>query len=67
MLLELLEKHVDERLCPRGHMMDADRDVLHALVLAKGRVWSVEKHDQEMRPQWASYPRRIERLCRGPA
>ena len=62
-LLERLEKHAAVRLCPGGRMMDADRAVLHALVLAKGRVWSVEKHDYEVRPLWDSYPRRVERLC----
>lgn len=65
-LLERLEKHAALRLCPGGRMMDADRAVLHALVLAKGRVWSVAKHDYEVRPLWDSYPRRIEQLCPAP-
>lgn len=47
-------------------MMDADRAVLNALVLAKGRVWDVAKHAFEMRPHWDSYQRRVERLCPGP-
>ena len=65
-LLERLEKHGEARLCPGGRMMDADRAVLNALVLAKGRVWNVEKRAYEMRPQWDSYQLRVERLCRGP-
>ncbi len=52
-LLERLEKHAGTRLCPGGRMMDADRAVLNALVLAKGRAWSVEKRAYEMRPQAA--------------
>ena len=65
-LLERLEKNGAVRLCPGGRMMDADRAVLQALVLAKGRVWSVEKHDYEIRAQWDGYPRRVERLCPAP-
>ena len=65
-LLERLEKHAQARLCPGGRMMDADRAVLNALVLAKGRVWNVEKRAYEMRTQWVGYPERVERLCRGP-
>lgn len=65
-LLDRLEKYGEVRLCPGGRMMDADRTVLNALVLAKGRVWSVAKHAYEMRPQWDSYQGRVERLCRGP-
>ena len=65
-LLERLEKYGAASLCPGGRMMDADRAVLNALVLAKGRVWNVEKRPDEMRPQWESYQRRVERLCRGP-
>lgn len=65
-LLERLEKYAAARLCPGGRMMDADRAVLHALVLAKGRVWSVAKHDYEIRPLWDSYPRRVEQLCPAP-
>ncbi len=67
LLLERLEKHAGPRLCPGGRMVDADRALLKALVLAKGRVWNVEKRADEMRPQWANYPSRIERLCLGPA
>jgi hypothetical protein len=65
-VLERLEKHGEARLCPGGRMMDADRAVLSALVLAKGRVWNVEKDAYEMPPQWDSYQQRVERLCRGP-
>ena len=64
-LLERLEKYAAARLCPGGRMMDADRAVLKALVLAKGRVWNVEKRADEMRPEWESYPRRVEQLCPG--
>lgn len=65
-LLEQLEKHGEARLCPGGRMMDADRAVLNALVLKKGRVWNVAKQAYEMRPDWDSYQARVERLCRGP-
>jgi hypothetical protein len=65
-LLERLEKYGAARLCPGGRMMDADRAVLNALVVAKGRVWNVATRAHEMSPQWESYQRRVERLCRGP-
>ncbi|MGH8619337.1 MAG: hypothetical protein ACREUW_16740 [Burkholderiales bacterium] len=65
-LLERLEKYGEVRLCPGGRMMDADRAVLNALVLEKGRAWNVEKRDYEMRPDWDGYQQRVERLCRAP-
>lgn len=65
-LLERIEKSGEARLCPGGRMMDADRAVLNALVLAKGRVWNVATRAYEMRPQWDNYQRRVERLCPGP-
>jgi hypothetical protein len=65
-LLERLEKYGAARLCPGGRMMDADRAVLNAVILKHGPVWSVEKRAHEMRPQWESYQRRVERLCPGP-
>lgn len=65
-LLERLEKYGEVRLCPGGRMMDADRAVLNALVLAKGRVWNVSTRAYEMRPHWDSYQGRVERLCPGP-
>ena len=63
-LLERLEKHADARLCPGGRMMDDDRAVLRALVLEKGRVWSVPAQAYEMRQPWDGYPKRVEQLCR---
>jgi len=65
-LLERFEKDSERRMCPGGRMKDADRAVLNALILKRGRVWQVDKRDYEMRPDWADYPRRVERLCRGP-
>jgi hypothetical protein len=65
-LLERLEKYGAARLCPGGRMMDADRAVLKALVLAKGPVWNVATRANEMRPQWESYRQQVERLCPGP-
>lgn len=62
-LLERLEKDRAQRLCPGGRMTDADRAVLKALVLAKGRVWNVATRADELRPQWESYPQRVEQLC----
>lgn len=64
-LLERLEKHGEARLCPGGRLMEPDRAVLNALILAKGRGWSVEKRAHEMRPEWEGYRLRVERLCRG--
>lgn len=64
-LLDRLEKYGDARVCPGGRMMDADRGVLHKLVLAKGRVWNVATRAYEMRQDWDGYPRRVERLCPG--
>jgi hypothetical protein len=64
-LLARLEKYGEVRLCPEGRMMDADRAVLNALVREKGRAWNVEKRDYEMRPDWATYQRQVERLCGG--
>ena len=65
-LLERLEKDGNARICPGGRMLDTDRAALTALVLDKGRVWSVEKQAYEMRAGWDSYPQRVERLCQGP-
>lgn len=65
-LLDRLEKHGDTRLCPGGRMLDADRAILNALVLAKERIWNAEKRDYELRPQWVDFPRRLERICREP-
>ena len=42
-LLERLEKDGAARLCPGGQMMDADRAVLSALVLAKVRLYDEAK------------------------
>ena len=65
-LLDRLERHGAPRLCPDGRMVDADRALLQALVLDKGRVWNVETRSHGMRPQWENFPQRIGRLCRGP-
>ena len=65
-LLERFEKDGAARLCPDGRMMEADRAALNTLLLDKGRVWNVTTRAYEMRADWASYPRRVERLCPGP-
>jgi len=65
-LLERLEQDSGTRMCPGGRMMDADRAVLTALILKRGRVWNVNKRDYEMRPDWVDYAPRVERLCRAP-
>jgi len=65
-LLERLEKYGGLRLCPGGRMMDADRAVLNAVILKRGRVWNAEKRVYELRPEWDGYRRRVERLCRRP-
>lgn len=65
-LLDRLEKDTQARMCPGGQMMDADRALLHALVLKHGRRWNADKRDYEMRPEWVDYPQRVERLCRNP-
>lgn len=65
-LLERLEKYGAPRLCPGGRMMEADRDVLNAVILKRGRAWNTEKRAYEMRPDWEGYRQRVERLCRGP-
>lgn len=65
-LLERLEKYGAVRLCPGGRMMDADRAVLQALILVKGRAWNTETRVYDMRPEWVAYQRRVERLCTGP-
>jgi hypothetical protein len=64
-LLERLEKYGAPRLCPGGRMMEADRAVLNAVILKRGRDWSAERV-YELRPEWDGYRRRVERLCRGP-
>jgi hypothetical protein len=66
-LLERLEKDSAKRMCPGGAMMDADRAVLTALILKRGRLWNVDKRDYEMRPDWADFPQRVGGLCRGTA
>ena len=60
-LLDRLEKHG----CPGGRMMQADRAALNEIVLAKGRQWNVDTRTYEMRPDWAGYPQRVEKLCSG--
>ena len=69
LLLKRLEEHGEERLCPGGRMMDADRAVLSQLVLAKVRHFEeakkredqgeldAKKRDQEM--QDAPLPYRL--------
>jgi len=59
-LLERLEQDGEARLCPGGRMLDTDRAALRALVLAKG----IDNY-HEMRPTWAEYLQRSERLCSG--
>ena len=59
-LLDRLEKHGEARLCPGGRMMPRDRAALNGLLRARGS-------NQEMRPPWDDYQRRVERLCPGPA
>jgi len=46
--------------------MEADRAVLNAVILKRGRAWNTEKRAYEMRPDWEGYRQRVERLCRGP-
>ena len=65
-LLEWLEMYGAARLCPDGRMMDADRAVLNAVILKLGRVWNGATRDYEMRPDWVSYPQRVDRVCTGP-
>jgi len=65
-LLERLEKQGEARFCPGGRMLDADRAALNALIQKMGRIWISEKRDYEMRPDWASYQRRVDELCSGP-
>ncbi len=43
LLLDRLEKYGEERLCPDGRMMDADRAVLSQLVLATVRTYDEAK------------------------
>lgn len=65
-LLERLEKHGAPRLCPGGRMMEADRAVLNAVILKRGRSWNSAARVHELRPDWEDYRQRVERLCRAP-